>query len=111
MQLKVAEATAELEAADALMTMGLADVDRRLSACEVIAENDVLKNRLIGAHIARLARSAIERLCNASGSGWIFDGHPLQTIFRDATAGATHRALLFDVNAKNYSRSLGIQAR
>jgi 3-hydroxy-9,10-secoandrosta-1,3,5(10)-triene-9,17-dione monooxygenase len=110
LQLRIAESAADLDAANALLETHLADADRRLSAGEAIPERDVLKNRMMGAYVTRLARGAVERLCNASGSGWIFDGHPLQTMFRDATAGATHRALLFEANAKNYARALGVGA-
>jgi 3-hydroxy-9,10-secoandrosta-1,3,5(10)-triene-9,17-dione monooxygenase len=110
LQLRIAESAADLDAASALLETHLADADRRLSAGEAIAERDVLKNRMMGSYITRLARGAVERLCNASGSGWIFEGHPLQAMFRDATAGATHRALLFEGNAKNYARALGVGA-
>lgn len=108
LQLKIAESAADIDAVSKLLDAHLANAAVRLAAGEAISEEDTLKNRMMGAYITRLARQATERLCAASGSGWIFDSHPLQTIFRDATAGATHRALQFETNAKNYVRALGV---
>jgi hypothetical protein len=57
----------------------------------------------------RVARDAVDRLCMATGSGWIFDNTALNVVFRDTIAGATHRAMNFDSNAKSYARSLGLR--
>jgi 3-hydroxy-9,10-secoandrosta-1,3,5(10)-triene-9,17-dione monooxygenase len=109
LQLRIGEAAAEVETARMMLDNRLADAVARLAAREPIGDLDVQRNRMIGAHIVRVARSAVDRLCIASGSGWLFDEHPLQVIFRDAVAGATHRAMNFETNAKGYVRSLGIK--
>ncbi len=108
LQLKIAESAADIDAVNTLLDSHLAQTVARVASREVIGDEEVLRNRMMGAYLTRLARAATERLCMATGSGWIFDGNPLQEIFRDATAGATHRALNFESGAKNYVRALGI---
>jgi len=55
------------------------------------------------------ARTAADRICMVTESGWLFDNATLNIVFRDTTAGSTHRAMNFDANAKNYTRSLGLR--
>jgi alkylation response protein AidB-like acyl-CoA dehydrogenase len=109
LQLRIAEAIAEVETVRSIFDGCLADAVARLEAREAITDQDALKNRMVAAHMVKLARSAIERLCGVSGSGWLFDQHPLQVIFRDAVAASTHRAMNFETNAKAYVRGLGIK--
>lgn len=108
-QLRIAEAAADVETARALFDRHLWDADRRLAASVPISDEDVQRNRMMASHMVRIARSAIDKLCAITGSGWIFESHALNIVFRDAAAGATHRAMNFDANAKSYSRSLGLK--
>jgi 3-hydroxy-9,10-secoandrosta-1,3,5(10)-triene-9,17-dione monooxygenase len=108
LQLRIGEAVAKIEAARAIFDNCLRDADARLAAGDTINDRDVQRHRMIAAFMVRLARSAIDGLCGVSGSGWLFDQHPLQMIFRDVIAAATHRAMNFDTNAKAYVRGLGI---
>jgi alkylation response protein AidB-like acyl-CoA dehydrogenase len=108
LQLKIAESAADIDAVNTLLDSHLVRTVARVASRETISDEEVLRNRMAGAYLTRLARTATERLCTATGSGWIFDSNPLQEIFRDATAGATHRALNFESGAKNYVRALGI---
>ncbi|HVG49994.1 MAG TPA: acyl-CoA dehydrogenase family protein, partial [Xanthobacteraceae bacterium] len=104
-QLRVAEATADVETARALCDRHLDEADRRLRAGDKISDADIQKARFMASHMVRIARGAIDKLCALSGSGWIFDDHALNVVFRDSVAGATHRAMNFDTNAKAYARS------
>jgi alkylation response protein AidB-like acyl-CoA dehydrogenase len=108
-QLRVAEAAADVETARAIMDRHLIEADRRLAAGEIIGDFDIQRNRMMASHMMNTARRAVEGLCRATGSGWIFDNTALNTVFRDTIAGATHRAMNFDANAKNYARSLGLR--
>jgi 3-hydroxy-9,10-secoandrosta-1,3,5(10)-triene-9,17-dione monooxygenase len=109
LQLRIGEAAAEVETARMIFDRCLADAVARLAAGDTISDQDIQRHRMMGSHTVRLARSAVDRLCSASGSGWLFDGHPLQVIFRDAVAGATHRAMNFDMHAKTYVRGMGVR--
>lgn len=111
LQLRIAESAADIDTVNTLLDTHLAASAARIAAGEAISDQDVLRNRMLGAYITRLARTAADRLCVASGSSWIFDSNPLQVIFRDVTAGATHRALNFESSGKNYVSALGIAAR
>lgn len=108
LQLRIGESAAEISSARMIVDRCLADALDRLSAGAPITDQDVQRHRMLGAFTVRLARSAVDRLCGASGSGWLFDQHPLQAIYRDVIAAATHRAMNFDINAKGYVRSLGL---
>jgi alkylation response protein AidB-like acyl-CoA dehydrogenase len=109
LQLGIAEAAAEVETARVIFDRYVRDADECLAAGHAITDVDVQKNRMMASQMVRIARNAIDRLCVSSGSGWIFDNHALNIIFRDAIAGATHRAMNFDANARNYLRSLGLR--
>ncbi len=109
LQLRVAESAADVEALRLMLDGCLADAVARLAAGDEISGQDVQRNRMMGGYIVRLARGAVDRLCVASGSGWLFDHHPLQMIFRDAVAAATHRAMNFEANGKSYVRTLGLK--
>jgi alkylation response protein AidB-like acyl-CoA dehydrogenase len=110
LQLRIAETAADLDAANTLLDAHLTQATARIAAGEAIGERDIARSRMAGAYIARLAHAATARLCMATGSGWIFNNSPLQEIFRDVTAGATHRAMNFEMLGKNYVRALGIGA-
>jgi alkylation response protein AidB-like acyl-CoA dehydrogenase len=108
-QLRIAEAAAEVETARIIFDRHVWDADRRLAAGDAISDVDIQRNRMMASQMVRIARSAIDKLGTITGSGWIFDSHALNIVFRDAVAGATHRAMNFDANAKSYSRSLGLK--
>jgi alkylation response protein AidB-like acyl-CoA dehydrogenase len=110
LQLRVAESAADLDAANTLFDAHLSQAMARIAAGDSIGERDIARSRMAGAYLARLAHAATARLCMATGSSWIFDGNPLQEIFRDVTSGATHRAMNFEMLGKNYVRALGIGA-
>jgi len=108
LQLRIGEAAAEIETARHIFEGCMAEAVARLEVRDAIGDLDIQRSRMIGAFMVRIARSAIDRICQASGSGWLFDQNPLQVIYRDAVAGATHRAMNFDIHAKAYARGLGI---
>ena len=110
-RLRIAESTAEIETASLILDATLRDCVTRLSSAEPITMPDVLNKRFTGAYMVRLARQAVDRLCMVSGSSWVFEGHPLQLVFRDAMTGATHRAMSFETHAQNYMRGMGLEAK
>jgi 3-hydroxy-9,10-secoandrosta-1,3,5(10)-triene-9,17-dione monooxygenase len=110
-QQKMAESTAEVHTANLILDTHLRDSVAMLEAGTAIGDNAIAKNRLMSSYMIRLSKQAIERLCDVSGSRWIYNDHPLQVILRDALAGATHRGFNWEVNARAYSRSIGIERR
>jgi alkylation response protein AidB-like acyl-CoA dehydrogenase len=110
LQLRIAETAADLDAANTLLDAHLTEAMARVAAGAAISERDIARSRMAGAYIGRLAQAATARLCMASGSGWIFNSNPLQEVFRDVTAGATHRAMNVEMLGKNYVRALGVDA-
>jgi hypothetical protein len=110
LQLWIGQSAAEVETARLILDSGLAQAVARLAAGEEITELDVNKNRMMAGYMVRIARQVIDRLCLATGSGWIFENHALQVVFRDAAAGATHRSMNFETHAKSYVRGLGVGA-
>ena len=108
-QQKIAESTAEVNLANLILETHLQRSMAALDAGETIDEGKIRQNRLMASYMNRLARQAVERLCSLSGSRWIFDGHPMQLILRDALAGATHRAYNWDGAAREYAESIGLK--
>lgn len=110
-RLRIGEAAAEIETAALILDTMLGDCMTRLAETAPITGQEVTRKRFIAGYMVRLARQAVDRLCLVSGSGWVFDGHPLQLIFRDAITGATHRAMNFEAHAQSYMRGLGLEAK
>ena len=105
-QLRLADAAADIDTARLIMDSTLQKAVARLSAGDTITLQDVLKHRFHSAHMVKIARAGIDRLCTISGSGWVFDSSPLQEIFRDAMTGATHRGMNYEILSKVYMRDL-----
>ena len=107
-QQKVAESAAEVKTACMILETELARSVEALEAGAAIGDAEIAHNRLMASYMMRLSKQAIERLCSISGSRWIFNGHPMQLILRDALAGATHRSYNWESTARDYSHSIGL---
>lgn len=99
---RLAHSAADIETIRLIFDQSIDQAVARLAAGEIISAIDVRRNRMMAAQMVRLARETVDNLCGALGSGWLFDGHPLSAVFRDATAGATHRAMNFQTLAGDY---------
>jgi 3-hydroxy-9,10-secoandrosta-1,3,5(10)-triene-9,17-dione monooxygenase len=107
-QQKLAESAAEVATANMILDTHLRDSVAAVEAGQPIGEPELARNRLMSSYMVRLSKQAIERLVTLSGSHWVYNGHPMQAILRDALAGASHRAFNWEINARSYSQSLGI---
>jgi hypothetical protein len=59
----------------------------------------------------KLARQAVDRIYGLCGAHALYDGSPLQLIFRDTHAACAHLFLKWEVNALPYGKiRLGIPA-
>ena len=55
----------------------------------ILAEEIAARHRDV-AFMHQLVRSAVERLCDISGTSWVYDSSPLQAMLRDVLTTATH---------------------
>jgi 3-hydroxy-9,10-secoandrosta-1,3,5(10)-triene-9,17-dione monooxygenase len=105
-QIRLANATTDIEAADLLIS----DSIRRLEA-EVVAgrrpSNELrARCRMNSGYVTRLCKQAVANLVEAAGTKALFDGSPINRAFRDINMMCTHRTLEFDGGAETYGRVL-----
>src|SRR5690606_34159270 len=67
LQLRMGESAAEIEAARMIFDGCMRDAVARLASGDTITDQDVQRHRMVAAFMVRLARSAVDRLCAASG--------------------------------------------
>ncbi|KQL45992.1 hypothetical protein AN963_13350 [Brevibacillus choshinensis] len=85
-QIRVAEVSATLDAAQALFEKSLA----RLTAAEPIDTYERLRLRRNYGYTARLCNQAVKTMMESSGAGSMFEANPLQRYWRDVQASAMH---------------------
>ncbi len=110
-QLALAEAAAEADTS-LLLARRTAIANTRLVADgETVSQERLLTARRDIAFAVKLARQAIDRLYALSGAHAIYDGAPLQLVFRDAHAAAAHLFLKWEIGALPYGKlRLGLPA-
>ncbi len=104
-QLMVAEAAAQAETA---ALVGEHTIERNLRLIESGAEltpEHVAWARRNSSYSAQLALSAVKLILEAAGGTALYLSNPLQEIFRDATAGASHLSLTWHRSATFYGQS------
>lgn len=110
-QIRLAEAGAEIKAADLLMHEGLRECGEILeSTTSTVEQRARLKWQ--GAYASELCRRAVGRLFAGSGAHAIYEGHPLQVAFRNINVGCQHASFDFENSAEQYGRiMLGVSAK
>jgi alkylation response protein AidB-like acyl-CoA dehydrogenase len=110
-QLALAEAAAEADTALLLARRTALDNTRLVAAGETVSEVSLLTARRDIAFAVKLARQAIDRLYALTGAHAIYDGAPLQRVFRDAHAASAHLFLKWEIGALPYGKlRLGLPA-
>jgi alkylation response protein AidB-like acyl-CoA dehydrogenase len=105
-QVRAAEASACIDAARLLMFRDLAEA-RAISARGGALDVDLrLRNRRDQAFCVRLLVQAIDALFQAAGGQGLFLDTPLQRIWRDAHAAASHISLNWDATGTMYGQHL-----
>ncbi|MFP6712577.1 MAG: acyl-CoA dehydrogenase family protein [Rhodospirillales bacterium] len=109
LQLRLAEASAEIEAARLLaMSTAQENMDLIVSG-KVLDMADLGRSRRNAAYAVKLAKAATQRVFEATGGQGIYVGQPIQRAFRDIQAAASHIALGWDLSATIYSKqALGL---
>ncbi len=110
-QMRIAEATAEIEAARALIAADRAKIVAGARARVLPDDEQRVRYRLNTGYAAKLAVQAVERLLPLLGGRGLERSHPFQRLWRDVHAVAQHIALVWDVQALNYGAvRLGFKA-
>jgi 3-hydroxy-9,10-secoandrosta-1,3,5(10)-triene-9,17-dione monooxygenase len=111
LQLKIGEASALADTAEALM---LKDCDEAMAITQdgvAPAIEQKARWRRDGAYAASLCTEAVNLLFAATGGGGVYLDQPIQRAFRDAHAANAHYALSWDVNGTQWGRiALGLPA-
>ena len=105
-QVRLAEATMEVEAARLIMLHDIHEIlDRaRRNAMPTLEER--LRARRNQAYVATLCIRAVNRLFEASGGHALFDASPLQRFHRDVHAASHQVSLSWDTASEQYGRVL-----
>ncbi len=105
-QMRVAEASACIDAARLMMYRDLAEAAAMAARDEPVGLDVRLRNRRDQAFCVRLAIQAIDALFLAAGGQGLFLDHPLQRFWRDAHAAASHISLNWDSTGSMYGQYL-----
>lgn len=109
-QARVAEAAASIDAARLIMFRDLGEVHEVADRGEATPMDMRLRNRLDHAFCARLLLQAVDALFYASGGQSIHLDKPIQRVWRDSHAAASHLSLNWDAVSTMYGQyALGLQ--
>ena len=89
-QLKFAQSAAEIDAATLVFRTGRQVATAKVEAGLPIPAEEVAARHRDVAFMHQLIRSAVERLCDISGTSWVYDSSPLQAMLRDVLTTTTH---------------------
>ena len=103
-QLRVAETSALIDAARLLMFRDLAEAFETAARGDAISMDVRLRNRRDQAFCVRLLVAAIDALFLAAGGQGLFLEQPLQRVWRDAHAAASHISLNWDSTGSMYGQ-------
>ena len=104
LQLRLAEASAEVDAARALHRHDTREMLDRAARGETLGELDRARFRRDKAFVARLCVRAVNRLFEASGARAMLSSDPMQRFHRDAHGASHHAALGWDAAAEQFGR-------
>jgi len=111
-QMRVAEASALIDAARLLMSRDLAEAYASAVRGEAISIDVRLRNRRDQAYCVRLLVQAIDALFLAAGGQGLFLDKSLQRSWRDAHAAASHISLNWDSTGSMYGQfMLGLEPK
>jgi 3-hydroxy-9,10-secoandrosta-1,3,5(10)-triene-9,17-dione monooxygenase len=109
LQLRLAEASAEVDAARVLHRSDVREMLEKAARGEAFTELDRARYRRDKAYVVKLAVQAVNRLFEAGGAHAVLDSDALQRFHRDAHGASHHAALVWDTFAEQYGRqALGL---
>jgi alkylation response protein AidB-like acyl-CoA dehydrogenase len=104
LELRLAEAAAEVDAARALHRHDVREMLDRAVCGAAFTELDRLRYRRDKAFVAKLCVRAVNRLFEAAGARAVMESEPLQRFHRDVHAASHHHALGWDQPAAEFGR-------
>ena len=108
--LRLSQASAEADAAQALMDLDVQETLRKGSEGEPFTSLERARFRRDKAYCAQLCLQAVNRLFDLSGGHSLFESEPLQRFHRDAQAMAHRDGLIMDLGGQQYGRvALGLE--
>jgi len=102
---RIGEAAADIDAALAVVVEDARRVDTAKDPSD-LTPVDRARIPRNWAYAAQKSRYAATRLFEAAGGGTIYDGNPMQRIWRDVNSAAQHFAFTWDTAMPNYGRVL-----
>lgn len=106
LQARVAESSAEIDAAQTLYDTDMAFLRATAQANGDLTSAEIGRIKRNCAYVVTLAKRAASRLIEAMGPNGVSDSNPVAIAFADTMAGASHRALNWDVNGVAYGKIL-----
>jgi 3-hydroxy-9,10-secoandrosta-1,3,5(10)-triene-9,17-dione monooxygenase len=106
LQIHLAEASAIVDTARAVMLLDCDEATRIVAEGKVPALEQRARYRRDGAYAATLCTRAVDLLFRATGGGAIYARNPLQRAFRDIHAANAHYVLNWDINGAMFGRVL-----
>jgi resorcinol 4-hydroxylase (FADH2) len=111
-QLRFAEASAAVEAAEMILLTDLRNATAKLRAGEEITVADRIRCRRNQAYATRLAAGAVEALNASTGGYGLLLSNPVQRAWRDVNAVARHVSLNWDAVGTMYGQhAFGLEPR
>ena len=108
-QLRLAEASAEVDAARAILRHDIQEMLDKAARGQRFTDADRARYRRDKAFVAKLSVQAVNRLFEASGARAVLASEPMQRFHRDAHGASHHAALSWDVAAEQFGRqALGL---
>jgi len=103
-QVRMAEATAEIQCATLLIDDALCEFERLMGSGEPPSLEHRTRVKWQAAYAAELCRRSVARLFAGSGAHAVYESSPLQAAFRNINVGAQHASIDFDASAEQYAR-------
>lgn len=104
-QIKLAEAKSNIDAAELVMRQDCADAMRIAEAGDVPDVETKARFRRNGAFSVNLCTKAVDIVFGLAGGGGLYDTSPVQRAFRDAHAITAHIAFNMDAAGTTYGRA------
>jgi len=104
LQLRLAEASAEVDAARAIHRNDIREMLDTATRGEEFTQMDRARYRRDKAFVARLCVRAVNRLFEGSGARGLLDSEPIQRLHRDVHGASHHAALTWDTWAEEFGR-------
>lgn len=109
LQASVGQAAAEIEAAERMYLGAIRETMETLQRGEPVTLEQHYQGKRNACFAAQLCLQAVQRLFNIAGGRALFLDSPLQRMFRDCFAAASHHSLVWETAASDYGRhALGV---